>query len=1403
GSGYSIDIYSTDTGTINSGNPSRLIRWTKTNVNFNASKPLTKAYFGWAASSSVGVPNIDWLAIARYNPNVTASIKGGSFILTNNTGTELTDFQVSVPASAFGITTLNEGVSIFTISDDIAPKYNLRVLAKSSYVKPRALNHTTLQTRFLINAISSKPKDNQIYRISELLYDGSNVVVRNFNQNKTLRTRLIAPTYLLSDVEESTTGVLGHVAVLPTLSEYLAVKPNGKLTKFDINTGSETEFLTLPEGYTDVIRGYNNLYYIYGANKPLLVYDIRRNSYTQANFTSSAQYVMAGPGNRYLIALETGAVKIYSFEYKTTHSISLSRTFTPDVVTNAPYNTGIDGKIYILGNNDTDILVIDCENKTVNFKQIPTAYRGYGGFVAVAGGTYFMSIPATASTQQTIRLHVTGTDLYFIIPVPGLIVNGNVTTNVDASRRFGLFNAVFTTDSPNSIYQIIYTTYGFKPAALDIAEVQLKGAHISAILNSPVDALNRTKEVSPKSVVRVSKVAQRAIKTDVDFIKTVSLDATYQTANILFYSLRTAVKLENVVKATPILVGLSVKRSCELQSPAVVLTIPKSTNLNSQIRYLGNSASKSLADVESLTQTVHYPVDDVIAFAWTKTVSVPKVYITMSGIQATKQIQHSSFTFTLNKALKETVSLLRTFSSMLKNAIVYVHTKQNVISMLPRVTAQKVVDLKEKLLALRQFAIQLTEAKIVQTTYKPELLSSAPFTFKAPKYISSAVMWTFDKHVDIATRTVHVGSKTYPIEEAYQPTLTIQLMSAVLRQDKLNVLINEKMLYAGRLNYQVITGIIYEAYKQFELLGRIVALRYKFTEPVYDKILVQNYHYSMLYMTKLRNINRVIQHIMKERSLFIRYHANLPIHDVIKVINYKRRALKTWVVRQYVPSRKVTFTVPELEGQAEPITTTSKFTSVIIGRARYVVEGQNAYVGRFSYGNTGNMFTAKLYIPEGYELKELKVYLVPETEATTFDYKVFTLRYFDGLIEKPEIKERYIEVSKLLSKYNFAQYSTDEAVRNNPSGYVVIPTDLVIREFDMADVEVYGSILTEHEGEYYLAAPSFAVYIMYYAEPKADSVISTQPVSVSSMIDIEQKLGPVVPFNELGFATKLALETTGASNILVMNLVEQDLETQLLFTSSLPSSYAISVLKYIKDPFEAQALAGTLSKLPTIVRYSKLIQFAVLYDADTVDSEIYKEFVKYVSPFKSQNVRLFVLPYLKYKYEKMTMPLPGYVLLGAFGAYEDKQATTNSTMKLTLLNIQQFRGILEKSVVETYKTNSEHIIKEAVNIVEELPDNTLHAVPDVVTNSILKEGRNARIFATLLKYLQDKLKTLNQYINKDVLNALFNEGVQLIKPMVKSCNVLEVQQHGNRFVVKLEVEFIGMVSPAYLDVTIE
>jgi len=56
----------------------------------------------------------------------------------------------------------------------------------------------------------------------------------------------------------------------------------------------------------------------------------------------------------------------------------------------------------------------------------------------------------------------------------------------------------------------------------------------------------------------------------------------------------------------------------------------------------------------------------------------------------------------------------------------------------------------------------------------------------------------------------------------------------------------------------------------------------------------------------------------------------------------------------------------------------------------------------------------------------------------------------------------------------------------------------------------------------------------------------------------------------------------------------------------------------------------------------------------------------------------------------MTMPLPGYVLLGAFGAYEDKQATTNSTMKLTLLNIQQFSGILEKSVVETYKTNSEH-----------------------------------------------------------------------------------------------------------------
>ncbi|MDM7321415.1 MAG: DUF2341 domain-containing protein, partial [Fervidobacterium sp.] len=138
GSGYSIDIYSTDTGTINSGNPSRLIRWTKTNVNFNASKPLTKAYFGWYADSSVGVPNIDWLAIAKYNPNVAVSLSSATITITNNSGSTLTDDQISVLASQLGVTSTDESLFISKSAFKPVPlKFSTKKLGfvKSSAIK--------------------------------------------------------------------------------------------------------------------------------------------------------------------------------------------------------------------------------------------------------------------------------------------------------------------------------------------------------------------------------------------------------------------------------------------------------------------------------------------------------------------------------------------------------------------------------------------------------------------------------------------------------------------------------------------------------------------------------------------------------------------------------------------------------------------------------------------------------------------------------------------------------------------------------------------------------------------------------------------------------------------------------------------------------------------------------------------------------------------------------------------------------------------------------------------------------------------------------------------------------------------------------------------------------------------
>jgi hypothetical protein len=1100
-------------------------------------------------------------------------------------------------------------------------------------VKKVNLNIPPMKANFDIASVRTFPVT-KLYKHAEILSKGTQYIVAGTDDTADYAwVQTYSGGMIIQTVDElKSDASLGQFRALSVLNQTYYLKQfvdKTELRRKNLTDDSDVLVQTFEPGYSTILRAHNGIYYIYGDNKPVKAYYPRTNSIVDVlglNVeVANAKMTMAnGYSTLVFTPQNDNKIQLYHLYGNYNVILTLPENITISNPLTEPYNKGIGGKYYYITDDEKYIVEVDTVNNKAKLIKIPDYAKGFKGFVSVSSGYYFLSLPSDPTRSENVRLWVSGSEKFYLQPALGLTeLSTDVGAQVDASHVFGRNTALFFTE--DQLIEVIYETPGFKPASL-FADIKWTN-HKKAFLYDPLFKIHQTKVLEFKKKILYKNTTNKQLEGIVNRIK---------EANLAFADIQTA----------------------KIKSLIAQVFGHKELSIGAQFQ--GNG---------------WYPID-----LHTK---IQKINIeTTKGLNARvawlrkKDIQLNDSIFVLkNRAkqydLKHWVVTKHEKNVILNDSLFKYHASHSV-PIRDAVFSQLIYPFKKApiILGNREKEAELSTAIFYKNKTKPYLIENLleKYGQKDVFYVSAPI-----KNIN--------KPKTIGLNASVDFGKTIQI------DNKLKV-INEKHEIALKQpgftftkHIELNDGVFHiKATKELQLLKKLKVLNLNKLAVLKDWILVK--HKRQYALNRATLFVHMYKHVPLKKWILVKMRkSGLGIDNVLLYKGTKRiTMIKTWVARAIVPAEPIETPDVLATTQARKLTGIKPYVPVIYGKLRFVREGSDSYLGSFKYKRDDKFTIKKLDIPEGYELKEKRVFLVPDgVLSPSFD--LFSKSYSGN----EDIDFEAVEITKWLEKQRYSDLVLVDDIQQNPEKYVIVPHTFDFAKDDINKyIKTYNTQLKKvDEDTYELPWKRANIYAVFYAEPKVEHPYNSQPIVVNSIDELEEISGPVVPWNEAAYAAKLAFEQPNVDQVLIYNLTEELYDYQIDMISKIPEVLDVVVLKHAIDEILVEAIKRRLGNKLALLGFGQSdIQFHDKSDLIDIISEI-------TSVFKDSRIRLTGTTGVYIKYKGKELLVPGYfanaIIAGAEYAIANSDNKHFETKAYNISNIVGVKNEINGQNID-YKT---------------------------------------------------------------------------------------------------------------------
>ncbi|HQE47955.1 MAG TPA: hypothetical protein PKV93_01220 [Fervidobacterium sp.] len=392
-----------------------------------------------------------------------------------------------------------------------------------------------------------------------------------------------------------------------------------------------------------------------------------------------------------------------------------------------------------------------------------------------------------------------------------------------------------------------------------------------------------------------------------------------------------------------------------------------------------------------------------------------------------------------------------------------------------------------------------------------------------------------------------------------------------------------------------------------------------------------------------------------------------------------------------IPTHHEPFVSNFFVDRRELIESQNKFTDTIfIGRLKYIIEGDNAYIGTFYsdqeiVGKHEVILTVPVY---GKLPKNVKVYLIPEKQPAPRPYSEEYLKNlgFEGTVMPNE----YLEITQWLRRKGMiGDYS------------VTFHEVFEFKPEELNDLVNVNFKLRYKQGVYVPDYTKVSVYVCYEADYREDYEVFGRHVVIENEEDILRWFGPAELPNELAYATKIYLQETGQPVAVIPVRENEDPISIYEYLNHYQRFNKVVILAPITD----YVASNLLAILAVANKQYKLYTFGLAPIDD------FNYIYDMASTINTDEVVLFGHRILKYK----GTALPGYYLGVLYFAYHKKGLTFNQ-LNDEVIDIQ---NLTFDETMQLVNAGAYVFINNSI-----YNASTLGKTEDMIIEDVLKYGAN-------------------------------------------------------------------------------